>query len=187
MTDDIDPRATWQNQPTEENMFAMRYVQTGMKDFYRSAQWGNWTNYIAAIVGIGPICFLTYVSESTLVLIGLVILLATGTVAAFDIYRHGRPKPVPTGIALADAVNFLKSELGRRRAMLRRQWWYVPPVIPVILLFLASRGEPHGLAFWIYTTVGITAGTIGVFWIGLELRVRQLQRQIDALPRADEV
>jgi hypothetical protein len=185
MTDEItgaDARAAWQNQPREENMFAARIVQAGVRDFTREFQWVNWLNYAGVLMALAGCGF----AESLLALVGFALIFVSCVVATCDLYMRGKPKPMPSGIALADTVAFLKSELERRRDLYRKQWWYVAPVVAGLVLVIAGLAiNPLAKAA---QSILAAAFALFCYWLTIEVFfARRVQKKIDALPRIEEL
>ena len=174
-------------------MLELEKLRRNMTRFHQAARWDNGINYISLLAGIAMLGYVFYRDDNlpTRVVCGVMLMIAL--IGIYDIFKHGDPREAPFGLTVSEAVTFLRSELARRRDLLRRAFWWgwgATLLGPAMALWLANRfaeskarGEPT--TNFVVTCVIVILIVAGWMWWCCLRRANRLQKQIDALPRTE--
>ena len=175
-------------------MLVLEKLQRNMTRFHQDARWENGINSVVLLIAVAVLSYVFYRDASLATRIACGIMLVVAIVGIYDTFKHGEPKEAPFGLAVSEAVAFLRSELARRRTLLRRAfWWGWSAVLlgSVTALWLANRfreSSANGETATSFIVTCVVALGIAAAWSWSYClwRARRLQKQIDALPRIEE-
>jgi hypothetical protein len=182
MSDDL--RRAWEAQTVEERAVDVARVRVEAVSFERQIRRRNTREYAAGVFVVAAFGAVAFVAPDPLGRLGAA-LIAVGAVSVMaSLARRGSGAPLPDALG-APTLAWRRAELTRQRDLLAGIWrWYLGPLVPGMVLFLASaawRAETAGS----FAVVGATA-LAGVAVFGAIARANhaaaaELDRELAAL------
>ena len=191
MTNESPPnnglKNVWQNQKVEGIRMSAEDIRRKAGKFRKKIFWRNAREYVAALVVVTFFGYQFGHATDTLTRVGLGLTIAGMVSVAWQLYRRGSSRSLPTEMGLASGLEFFKRELERQRDLLRSvAKWYLGPLIPGLLVILVgtARANPRhlpyiGLFFAGYCLL-VVFGFV-LIWKLNQQGAGKLQRRIDEL------
>lgn len=189
---DNDPKAIWQNQPTEiDDMSLQRLLEQAQKLAARSRR-GLVRPLVSALIGtaLGVFIMISRPLPASAVLIWIVVLtllwFPTGRriYAAYQVHRWVWPGQLRTGVAVNTSLDFYRAELDRQHrayARMVRPWLLVVVGLGFglpIVMWAVNRGSSlQRIAPFVF----ILAAWVVVSWYARDNEARRIEREIREL------
>jgi len=176
-------RALWQEQPAEPLTMPVNEIRERAAKFEKAIKRRDLNEYLAAAFVVAAFSLCIAIIPNTIVKIGCGLIIAGHLYVSWHMHHRGSARALPFDAAFGSCLSFHRSELVRRRDLLRGVlFWYIGPLIPGYAVFIWGMadmlaGRVQAVIQAAILMVVVALAVLGLNWWG----GRKLQRQIDEL------